>query len=380
LNKLRLLYGWASYQIEHLFILALEGLMRLVGWFDPDVHSEARRIRSIEQGQGDKPGGRYFVLVIYCDGPLPAFTRNMIEAIARSRFNLVLVSNGGLSGALRAELLPKCALLIERKNIGRDFGGYKDGVSVVLRRFADIERLVIANDSVFYLDGGLDELIAALDGTADFIGASEVYEHHYHVASFMLSFGRRVVESRVFRDFWRNYKPMATRRWAIFKGEGELTASLLRAGFRPHVLYRASHLRAHLGNTPDPVALLPIEVRGIFAGISDPTPTTTLQKFGRAVKWLGNVKPPRKPLSETVIDEIMARNQMHAAGYMFRKFMRMPLIKRDVFYRAVYSLDDLADMLSDQPAELREEILADTRRRGNTEQFNAYRKLLHRHA
>lgn len=379
LNKLRLLWGWASYQAEHLYILALEGCMRLVNRLDPDIYSEARRVRSIEDGKAHKPGGRYFVLLIYCNGELPGFTRNMIEAIARSAFNLVLVSNGELKPALRKELLTKSRLLIERKNIGRDFGGYKDGVSVAMRRFADIERLVVANDSVFFLDG-LDELLAALDGPQDFIGISEVYEHHYHVASFMLSFGRRVLESRAFREFWRRYKPMATRRWAIFKGEGALTATLLRAGFRPHVLYRASHLRAHLAGTPQEVALLPIEVRAIIAGTGDPTPTTTLHKFGVFVKWLGSVRPRQRTLSETIVDEIMARNQMHAAGYMFRKFLKMPMIKRDIFYRSVYSLEDLSDMVGDQPPALREEILSDTEQRGNTERFNAYRKLLHRHA
>jgi hypothetical protein len=379
LNRLRLLWGWASYQAEHVYILVLEACMRLINRFDPDLYSEARRVRSIEEGGSDKPGGKYFVLLVFCNGRLPGFTRNMIDAIARSPFNLILVSNSGLTPALRAELLPKCRLLIERKNIGRDFGGYKDGVGIALRKFADIERLVIANDSVFFLDG-LDGLIEAIDGRQDFIGLSEVYEHHYHVGSFMLSFGRRVIESRAFRQFWHRYKPMATRRWAIFKGEGALTATLLRAGFRPHVLYRASHLRPHLCGTQEEVALLPIEVRGIIAGTGDPTPTTTLHKFGVLVKWLGSTNRPERALKETIVDEIIARNQMHAAGYMFRKFLKMPMIKRDVFYRAVYSLEDLSDMVADQPAALRDEILADTKLRGNTADFGAYRKLLHRHA
>ena len=80
-----------------------------------------------------------------------------------------------------------------------------------------------------------------------------------------------------------------------------------------------------------------------------------------------------------MIDEVMGRNQMHAAGLMFRKFMGLPLVKRDLYYRGVYSLDDLAASMSDQPPDLREEIMADLRRRGNSERLGPFGRLLHRH-
>ena len=379
LSALRLLGGWAGYQIEHAFVLVLEAIQRLVNRLDPRVYSEALRIRSVREGGDDKAGGKFFVLVLYCTDTLPAFTRTIIDAVARSSFNLVIVSNAQLTDHLAEELRGKSRLLIERNNIGRDFGGYKDGIAVVLRRF-DIERLVIANDSVFYLSEGLDDLLAKLDGPHDLIGVSEVYDHHYHVASFLMSFGRRVVESVAFREFWRRYKPLGSRRWAIFRGEGDLSAQLLRGGFRPHILYRAVHLRPHLANDNAVLPLLPLQVRAWLAGSGEARSTTLLHKIGVALKWLRGV--PRAKLSgaDLVIDEVMGRNQMHAAGLMFRKFMGLPLIKRDLYYREVYSLDDLAAVVADQPPNLREEIMADLRRRGNSERLSPFGRLLHRHA
>lgn len=379
LSALRLLGGWAGYQIEHAFVLALETVQTLFNRLDPRVHSEAMRVRSVREGGDQKAGGKFFVLVLYCTTTLPTFTRTIIEAVARSPFNLVIVSNAQLTAALTDELLGKCRLLIERNNIGRDFGGYKDGVAVVLRRF-DVERLVIANDSVFYLNEGLDDLIARLDGQHDLIGVSEVYDHHYHVASFLMSFGRRVVQSRAFREFWQGYKPLGSRRWAIFRGEGDLSAQLLRAGFRPHILYRAVHLRPYLANQDAVLPLLPLQVRAWLAGAGEPRSTTFLHKVAIAVKRLRGLPPAQRQGADLVIDEVMGRNQMHAAGLMFRKFMGLPLIKRDLYYRDVYSLDDLAASLADQPPALRDEILADLRRRGNSERFGPFGRLLHRHA
>jgi hypothetical protein len=378
-SALRLLGGWAGYQIEHALVLALEEVEELFNRLDPRVYSEAMRIRTVREGVDDKAGGKFFVLVLYCTDTLPAFTRTILDAVARSSFNLVIVSNAQLTGRLAEELHSKCRLLIERNNIGRDFGGYKDGVAIVLRRFA-VERLVIANDSVFYLSEGLDELLAKLDGPHELIGVSEVYDHHYHVASFLMSFGRRVVESAVFREFWRRYKPLRSRRWAIFRGEGDLSAQLLRGGFRPHILYRAVHLRPHLVNDEAALPLLPLQVRAWLAGSGEARSTTLLYKIGIALKWLRGSPRAKLEGADLVIDEVMGRNQMHAAGLMFRKFMELPLIKRDLYYRDVYSLDDLAAAVADQPPNLREEIMADLRRRGNSERLGPFGRLLHRHA
>ena len=377
-SALRLFGGWAGYQIEHAFVLALETIQQLFDRLDPCVYSEAKRIRSVREGAAEKPGGKFFVLVLYCTDKLPAFTRTLIDAVARSRFNLVIVSNARLTDGLTEELRGKSRLLIERNNIGRDFGGYKDGVAVVLRRF-DVERLVIANDSLFYLPAGLDELLTKLDGPHDLIGVSEVYDHHYHVASFLMSFGRRVVQRATFRDFWRRYKPLSSRRWAIFRGEGDLSAQLLRAGFRPHILYRAMHLRPYLANDVAVTPLLPLQVRTWLAGSGEARSTTLMHKIGIALKWLRGIPQTKREGADLVIDEVMGRNQMHAAGLMFRKFKGLPLIKRDLYYRGVYSLDDLAAAMADQPPDLREEIMADLRQRGNSERLGPFGRLLHRH-
>jgi hypothetical protein len=378
-RAMRIAGHWARHHLEYLLVLTLEGLSRLVNLLDPRVYFESMRVRSVREGGDHKAGGKFFVLVLYCEDTLPAFTRTIIDAVARSPFNLVVVPNGRLAPALANQLLGQSRLLVERNNIGRDFGGYKDGVNIVLRRF-DVDRLVIANDSVFYLPEGLDKLLADLDKANDFTGVSEVYLHHYHVASFMMSFGRRVIANAAFRQFWQRYKPLGTRRWAIFRGEGPLTAALLRAGFRPRVLYQAAHLREPLSREAEIVPLLPLDLRAWLAGEGERSPTTLLHKIAAALKWLHGVRQPPAALPAIVVDEIMGRNQMHAAGLMFRKVLGLPIVKRDLYFRGVFSLDDLAAAVADQPPALRDDIMADLRRRGHARELGPFGRLLQRHA
>ena len=215
---------WTGYWLEHLLVLELEVARRLLRLTDARVHSEKKRIKDIGEGWLRKPTKKFFILVLFPTSSLARFTKDLIAALKPSPFNLVVVLNASLSAAVKNELRGACCLMIERENVGSDFGGYKDAISIVSKRFGDVERLVIANDSVFYFNEGLDKLIGDLDGPQDFIGVSEVFDHHYHVASFLMSFGAPVIQSATFKKFWARFKPLGTRRWNIFRGEGALTA------------------------------------------------------------------------------------------------------------------------------------------------------------
>ena len=388
LRKLAFVIVRTAYYIEHSVVLLFEAFLRIRGLLDPRLHSEARRIRKITDGRARKDTGKFIVFVVYSEAALPAFTTNFVDAIRQSPFNLILVANSRLAPQDRERLLGGCALLIERENVGQDFGGYKDGISVALSRFPDLNRLAIANDSVYYLDCGLDRLLAGLDGDADFIGVSEVLDHHYHVASFLVSFGPRVLQSPEFQEFWQRYRPFGTRRWAIFQGEGALTAHLVRAGFRPHVLFRAEALRPHLeaqsaSQLADTIMLLPPTGRRLMVTILR---EAGLDAQAAMVKAMGagvpgaTISGPTQPFVDAIVATIMARNQMHMGGFLFHRFLGLPAIKRDIFFRQIHGPDDTADALADVGAPLRQEIMRDLGRRGTTADFGLWKKVLSRHS
>jgi len=388
IRKLAFVIVRTAYYIEHSVVLLFEALLRLRGLLDPRLHSEARRIRAITDGRARKDTGKFIVFVVYSEAALPAFTTNFIDAIRQSPFNLILVANCPLALQDRERLLGDCCLLIERENVGQDFGGYKDGVSIALSRFPDLNRLVIANDSVYYLDPGLDRLLADLDGDADFIGVSEVLDHHYHVASFLVSFGPRVLQSPEFKGFWRQYVPFGTRRWAIFRGEGALTEHLLRAGFRPHVLFRAEALRPHLeaqsaSQLAETIMLMPSTGRRLMVTILR---EAGLDAQAAMVKAMdagvpgATISGATKPFVDAIVKTIMSRNQMHMGGFLFRRFLGLPAIKRDICFRQVYGFDNIAGVLADVSPSLRAEVMRDLGRRGTTADFGPWKKVLSRHS
>jgi hypothetical protein len=375
------------YYIEHTVVLAFEALQRLRARRDPRLHNERLRIRQVTEGEVCKNTDKFVVFVIYAEGALPQFTMNFVTAVRRSPFDLVAVANCPLTPEARRQLVENCCLLVERENFGQDFGGYKDGISVIQARFAQVQRIVLANDSVYYLKEGLDQLLAGLDGEDDFIGVSEIFDHHYHVASFLMSFGPRVLRSAAFRQFWKRYLPIGTRRWAIFWGEGALTAELLRAGFKPHVLFRAQALRPHLeAQNADALShaamLLPAVGRRLMAqrmrkwGLREQGRVLDAMAGGEAQVIPGDPQP----VVEAIVDAIEARNQMHMGGFLFRKYLGLPIIKRDILFRQVHTPGEMERVLGDLDSPLRAEIMKDALRRGTTADFGFWRKLLARHS
>ncbi|MBN9049908.1 MAG: hypothetical protein J0H78_10635 [Rhizobiales bacterium] len=401
------LYG-AWYTLESWTIIPLaEILMRLWYRLDPRVYSERLRVRSVTAGKADKKSQKYAVLVIYTNSPLASFTANMINAIGRSDINLVVVANGPITPLLRAQLLDACYVLIERSNVGRDFGAYKDAANILMRSEKDVDRLILMNDSMFFFERGLGKLIADLDGEDEFIGLTEVFEYHYHVQSFLLSFGFHAVRSRAFRKFWKSYKPIGTRRWSIHKGEVSLTRHMTKAGFRPHILFQAAQLIPHLRPRPvrdvlESVRLLPSYCRPLlyrefdtFIG-AEGFSATDFEAISQGVRPIGpSNRPAGLPgihgqletmdrwnfeiFGNRLISLIAKRNQVHVGGFLFMKYLGLPAIKRDIFYRSVYSLEEVYRILSDFNEPLRDEVMADLRRAGTSMHFKGLRRILHSH-
>lgn len=398
----------AWYTLESWTIIPLaETLMRLWYRLDPRVYSERLRVRSITAGKANKKSQKYAVLVIYTNSPLASFTANVIDAIERSPINLVIIANGSIAPLLRAQLLEACYMLIERANVGRDFGAYKDAVNILTRSEKDVDRLILMNDSMFFFERGLGKLIADLDGEGEFIGLTEVFEYHYHVQSFLLSFGFHAVRSRAFRKFWKNYKPIGTRRWSIHKGEVSLTRHMTKAGFRPHILFQAAQLIPYLRPRPvrevlESVRLLPSYCRPLlyrefdkFIGTSGFS-ITDFEAISQGIRPVGSgARPAVLPAISGQIDTmdrwnfeifgnrliglIAKRNQVHVGGFLFMKYLGLPAIKRDIFYRGVYSLEEVYRILSDFNEPLRDEVMADLRRAGTSMHFKGLRRILHSH-
>jgi hypothetical protein len=172
-------------------------------------------------------------------------TLSLLKAVRKEGYSLVVVVNGQkiTRGWFEGEI-GTTDVVISRPNLGRDFAAYQIATNLLLDSSLSIRRLLYCNDSVFYLDRNDPRNIFAhlMSSDDQWIGMTETYEHRYHVSSWCFQLSKEVLQSPALVEFWRQYRPVDSRRHAIRRGEIELTRELLRAGFVPKVFFDAGSL------------------------------------------------------------------------------------------------------------------------------------------
>ncbi|MFO1088270.1 MAG: rhamnan synthesis F family protein [Hyphomicrobiales bacterium] len=242
--------------------------------------------------------------------------------------NIAVVTNTSLPEITRRDILDNAQLFIEREDVGRDFGGYKDAIEILFARNERIDQLILANDSVYYLPNEARPLIERALTCRGFGAITESRQTRHHAQSFFLVFAPRVHESEAFRRFWRNYRPIHTRHYAIRKGEFGLTRTLTKAGFAVEAFYTVDQLADALAKLPDAelerlVDYLPLSNR-------------------RAVR--SSIARGTLPLA-AIIDEVRHRNPAHAAAFLFLRTTGFPVLKRNLYKKRKYQFQELQGIL-----------------------------------
>lgn len=163
----------------------------------------------------------------------------MIEAMLSQGISPVVVSNLPLSQEDRATLKEIVYKIIERPNIGYDFGGYRDGIQSIVDNLHNLNRLWILNDSAWLLDqyGGWFEEARSLK--VDFVGAVsnfgvrkvDFWDHgkikwnfstenrRFHYVSSSWCIGERILSDPNFIRFWKNLQIRDSKQLTVRRGE-----------------------------------------------------------------------------------------------------------------------------------------------------------------
>ncbi|MDQ0346646.1 rhamnan synthesis F family protein [Ancylobacter vacuolatus] len=300
-----------------------------------------------QAGQLHHPGNVHAVFLIWQPIQTPWYVKNALEALAQAGINVTLVVNHPLDEARLAELAPWVDRLMLRDNTGFDMGGYRDAILSFAGRAP--ERLLVLNDSVYYFRAGLTDLFQRLaTSSCDVCAAYENWDHHYHIQSFCYSISRHVLEQPAFQRFWQRYLPVNVRRWAIHRGEVRSSRCMVRQARSIEVLFSPARLRAVLDEL-DPAALrdlapyLPIDLRPALRG----------------------ARLRQEVLVAQLLDAVMARSQIHSGGFLYRRFLGAPMLKRDLVFRSQYHLHEVETLLHATGEESHApEILTDMRVKG----------------
>lgn len=214
----------------------------LYQWMEAGL-SYTRKSSYIEEtvtGINDLSSARKVVVFVHFDGKgtVHEFVMNYLMQFHSSGFSIIFVSNAPtLPPAQREKLTGLCSQIIRRKNIGYDFGAYKEGIAAIPDVSA-LDMLVLANDSVY---GPLHHLASVLDrmdpDEADVWSASDSWEFAFHLQSYFLLFHRAALASPAFTAFWKRLRYIQSKTLIVRNYEVGLTRALRGAGLRCRAAY-----------------------------------------------------------------------------------------------------------------------------------------------
>lgn len=181
------------------------------------------------------------VLLIYQPQSVAGSVFGTLACLANHGIAPVVVSNAALTEQDRTRLAAAAHLVIERPNIGYDFGGYREGVLTVLSRLPDIRALHVMNDSMWFpLHGDCDAIarMGALDADLAglYLGCHARGQSRSYLQSYYYRFGEKVLRDPFFAQYWRKMPLIDHKHSVVRRFERKLTRHFSRRGFRIEAL------------------------------------------------------------------------------------------------------------------------------------------------
>ncbi|MEM6481939.1 MAG: rhamnan synthesis F family protein [Pseudomonadota bacterium] len=189
-------------------------------------------------------------LIYPVNGLLQSHIQYIIELKSKG-VTPVVVSNFPLRSDDLKLLKTHCGMVIERPNIGYDFGGYRDAILALESRFSELETLYVFNDSAWMIDAQRSWFDDAAASGRDFCGATSYYgvrrysdehfreiewrytpEHrNFHYASYALAIRSNILRDPAFIKFWRNLRLSNDKTRTVRRGEIGLSQWVLKRGY-----------------------------------------------------------------------------------------------------------------------------------------------------
>ena len=231
-------------------------------WYD---HVTARAIRC---NGGEVPlRNEVGIFLIFPETGVLGSHYHMIDEMNSQGISPFVVSNLPLREEERIQLLPKVFRLMERPNVGYDFGGYRDGILDLAPVLSALERLWLLNDSVWLVPQSRSWFEDAREMSVEFVAAScanfllprvqpEKFRYvnwnfatsrrNFHYASYALGFSQQLLEDPKFLKFWNKFELRTDKTRTVRRGEIGLTQWVLKYGFSHGATFEIGKLNEEL--------------------------------------------------------------------------------------------------------------------------------------
>ncbi|HEV2510847.1 rhamnan synthesis F family protein [Bosea sp. (in: a-proteobacteria)] len=324
--------------------------------------SKKSSVLFIADGERSHENNHYAIFLIYQPKQISWYVKNALDSLNSAGVNVIVIVNHSVNDSQLLFLKENSKSIMVRNNSGFDIGAFRDATIYLNSRNHDVERVLYLNDSTYFFKSGLTELFSNLvTSKADICAPFENWEIHYHIQSFCFSIDGSIFRHPSFQKFWIDYIPVNSRLWAINKGEVGLSRTMIPIANSIDIVYKPNNLRAHLSEvvTLDDrmklARLIPIPIRGQSSELCSLTQSEVTQFF---------------------ISKIGGGSQIHTGGFIYRRYERCPLIKRDLLYRGQFTIDEIEEALIETGHEDHfDEIMTDFRRKGKANQLPVIKKL-----
>ena len=238
---------------------------KFTGWVSMTFYDPIRRIifdhffqHLLKLHSGEfKLTQRVAVLVIFQPQGILRSTLLSLDHLRENGWSVLVVSNHRLTVLDRAKVLSRCSRLIERPNVGYDFGAYRDGVRYLWQLDTKPENLVLLNDSTWFPIRSNDTSLRRMEALkVDLSGHIYKIEDakkrgRDHLESHLLMFGKRFLEHPAFLHFWDNYRMSDNRENTVKRGEKQITQTALSLGLSVQGLHNRDSFLEILGGLSD---------------------------------------------------------------------------------------------------------------------------------
>jgi hypothetical protein len=201
---------------------------RVIGQF-----RSPKQITSVWPETGVKLGARV-VLFMHFDsaGKVRPQLFDYMRDLAANGCDLVFVTNAGkLTEPAMQGLREICAGIIIRRNIGYDFGAWRDAILHLGLPRAETHEVILANDSVFGPLTPMGDVLRRLNySKADIWGLTESWQVRYHLQSFFIAFGPAALHAEAWGKFWRRVRPVPMKSYVVRSYEIGITQAMVKGG------------------------------------------------------------------------------------------------------------------------------------------------------
>ena len=326
----------------------IEPIIRTVNRFNPKTYDRKSRIRRIVKCQISHDT-KNFAVVVYNESKfLQKNISALLRALNQKKYNILLVSNVTPKRNVFEQIKARCSIFMERANLGRDFGAYKDAILYLKEINPEIDRLIFCNDSVFYIDEKLDDYLDLIDDEQDIVGMTESYVDNYHLQSYFIYCGKRALDRPEFWLYWQKYLPLNTRPWAIKRGELGFSKFMSRAQIELNATHNVPLLIKNLNKLDS--NKWPVLYDSLSKHVQDSVTGTLKSRFNSYFQDSATLFD-RSSLRENYLKALRREmavlaaegSQVHKAMFVYC-LLGLPIIKRDICYRGEYQFGEALDL------------------------------------